>query len=258
MGANEKREVIKSSLENNGKLIHLLKDGIPDNFLLTREEMLQRPPHILITNYTMLEHLLLLPRNAPLFATNHLRTIVLDEIHTYSGAQATEVAFLLRKLKNRLGQEKPLKVFGTSASLKSGEGVDDNLLSFASNLFGEQVEAVVRGNREIHGGLTQGEDEFSLSADEWLKMGRVLEQVVKAGKPQCADFQQWVAAEGLASSLPPLEHELLEPALEKLFAGCLEMREVAKSLMASQSVVHFVNFPQRSFPRSLWNRGPVP
>src|ERR1043166_8023875 len=40
---------------------------IPDQWLLTRDEMLATPPHILITNYAMLEHLLLFPRNAPLF-----------------------------------------------------------------------------------------------------------------------------------------------------------------------------------------------
>jgi hypothetical protein len=49
------------------------------------------------------EHLLLLPRNAPLFADSRLHTIVLDEIHTYAGALAIEVAYLLRKLRNCAG-----------------------------------------------------------------------------------------------------------------------------------------------------------
>ena len=55
--------------------------------------MLETPPHILITNYAMLEHLLLLPRNAPLFHNARLRFLVLDEIHAYAGAQAIEVAW---------------------------------------------------------------------------------------------------------------------------------------------------------------------
>ena len=46
---------------------------IPQNWLLTREEMLNTPPHILITNYAMLEHLLLFPKNAPLFKNAKLR-----------------------------------------------------------------------------------------------------------------------------------------------------------------------------------------
>ena len=68
----------------------------PRNWLLSREEMLEHPPHILVTNYAMLEHILLLPRNRALLDGAEIRWLVLDEIHTYSGAQAIEVAFLLR------------------------------------------------------------------------------------------------------------------------------------------------------------------
>ena len=63
--------------------------------------MLDTPPHVLVTNYAMLEHLLLLPKNAALFEESEVKFIVLDEIHSYSGAQATEVALLLRKLQSR-------------------------------------------------------------------------------------------------------------------------------------------------------------
>jgi hypothetical protein len=65
--------------------------------------MLENPPHIRVTNYAVLEHILLLPRNRALLAGADVRWLVLDEIHTYTGAQAIEVAFLLRKLKARLG-----------------------------------------------------------------------------------------------------------------------------------------------------------
>jgi len=75
----------------------------------------------------------------------------LDEIHSYSGAQATEVAYLLRKLKNRLCVEKPLQVFGTSASFPSGSEADAKIQNFASNLFGESVDLVLRGNRVLSG-----------------------------------------------------------------------------------------------------------
>ena len=73
----------ESRLKQNEKLIKALggTNKIPANWLLTREEMLQTPPKILITNYAMLEHLLLLPRNAPLFYHNTLQSIVLDEVH---------------------------------------------------------------------------------------------------------------------------------------------------------------------------------
>ncbi|RYG96965.1 MAG: DEAD/DEAH box helicase, partial [Alphaproteobacteria bacterium] len=77
--------------------------NVPTNWLLTRDEMLARPPHVLVTNYAMLEHLLLFPKNASLFHGCKLKFVVLDEVHTYAGAQATEVAFLLRKLFKRVG-----------------------------------------------------------------------------------------------------------------------------------------------------------
>ena len=150
--ANTKRAEEESRLQDNEKLMKALgyPSKMPENWLLTREEMLANPPKILITNYAMLEHLLLLPRNAPLFAQNTLRHIVLDEIHTYVGAQATEVAYLLRKLKNRLGLDRKLTVYGTSASLPNGEGDDGKVIEFASNLFGEEVHEVVRGKRIPH------------------------------------------------------------------------------------------------------------
>ena len=68
-----------AALLNNDKLVSALgtPTKIPRNWLLTREEMLLTPPDVLITNYAMLEHILLLPRNAPLFAGNYLEAIVL-------------------------------------------------------------------------------------------------------------------------------------------------------------------------------------
>jgi len=70
--ANTNREEEESRLRGNDKLMQALGDKIPSHWRLTREEMLERPPKILVTNYAMLEHLLLLPRNAPLFAHNTL------------------------------------------------------------------------------------------------------------------------------------------------------------------------------------------
>ena len=100
---------------------------VPGNWLLSRQEMLERPPHILVTNYAMLEHILLLPRNRALLRNADLRWIVLDEIHTYSGAQAIEVAFLLRKLKARLNLQTRnptvCRHLGKSRSFPTGRAV---------------------------------------------------------------------------------------------------------------------------------------
>ena len=98
----------------------------------------------------MLEHLLLLPRNAPLFAERRLHTVVLDEIHTYAGAQAIEVACLLRKLRNKLRLAHPVQCIGTSASHGEGADAEAKTKRFASDLFGADVaESCGDGARRI-------------------------------------------------------------------------------------------------------------
>jgi len=129
---------------------------VPGNWLLSRSEMLEKPPHILVTNYAMLEHILLLPRNRGLLQNAKLKWLVLDEIHTYAGAQAIEVAFLLRKLKTRLDLSRgQLKCVGTSASLDPDR--KNELAQFAENLFAESFpsgdRAVIVSNRQLHPAL---------------------------------------------------------------------------------------------------------
>ncbi|MCA8197868.1 DEAD/DEAH box helicase [Burkholderia vietnamiensis] len=234
--AKVKREEEEARLLNNTKLMDALgyPDKVPANWRLTREEMLADPPKVLITNYAMLEHLLLLPRNERLFTANALRFIVLDEIHTYHGAQATEVGFLLRKLKNRLGIDKPVQVFGTSASLADGEGADEGLKSFASTLFGEEVHEVVRGKRIVHERLqTAARDEFSLSISDWLKVGTVLEGLVSLDE-EARTADAWsllVQDSGLQRD--ELQCESDKPILtflEKRFSQNQEIRRVAQHL----------------------------
>ncbi|MGH2947553.1 MAG: DEAD/DEAH box helicase [Solirubrobacteraceae bacterium] len=54
-----------------------------------REEILARPPDILLTNYVMLEYLLTRPYDRKLIrSAEGLRFLVLDELHTYRGRQA--------------------------------------------------------------------------------------------------------------------------------------------------------------------------
>lgn len=68
------------------------------NELLSREEMQAAPPHILLTNYAMLEYLLLRPKDSVFFDGEHARFwkfLVLDEVHTYDGAKGIETAMLI-------------------------------------------------------------------------------------------------------------------------------------------------------------------
>lgn len=94
-------------------------------------------PQILITNYAMLEYLLLRPQDNPLFMQGKWRFIVLDEAHTYAGSQGIEVGLLMRRLKLRLSAEPgKTRCIATSATLTDDDASD--ACRFASTLFGEE------------------------------------------------------------------------------------------------------------------------
>lgn len=122
------------------KALEKLRDPLP-NEVICREQIWsgEMLPQILITNYAMLEYLLLRPQDSTLFQSGQWRFIVLDEAHTYSGAKGIEVALLLRRLKHRLGKQPgETRCIATSATL-----TDDDVnaaVSFAENLFGEAYE----------------------------------------------------------------------------------------------------------------------
>lgn len=233
--ANTDREKEKLQLAENKKLMDAMGISshreIPDHWLLTRKEMIDNPPKILITNYAMLEHLLLLPRNAPLFEQNALHTIVLDEIHTYAGAQATEVAFLIRKMKNHLGFEGKLQVFGTSASLSSGDGADGDLIKFGSDLFGETIDQVIRGKRIPHYSLTEkSADKFKLNPKQWLIIKKIFNEDVRPDI-KSDEWNNLVKENGLSTIIPELDKNMGFPqALEQVFCKNEEIRRVAKKL----------------------------
>jgi DEAD/DEAH box helicase domain-containing protein len=98
------------------------------------------PPDILLTNYKMLDYLLIRPDDRPLWLHNSpdtLRFLVVDELHTFDGAQGSDLGCLIRRLKARLAIEPDyLCCVGTSATLGSREEQDD-LLGYASAVFGE-------------------------------------------------------------------------------------------------------------------------
>lgn len=177
------RDFFQAEELGNPFIREMFGDRIPDNWKLSRDEMIgtasraPEPPHILVTNYAMLEHLLLLPRNAPLFQNADLKFLVLDEVHTYAGAQATEVALLLRKLRNRFAPDADLRCIGTSASLGSTPESKAKTLEFAGRLFGFPFSHVITAKREAHHLLGKGSGETRLSADDWIALHGILHQV---------------------------------------------------------------------------------
>lgn len=103
------------------------------NELISRDQMQQDPPHILVTNYAMLEYMLLRPKDDLVFSGADLRYLVLDEAHIYRGATGMETSLLLKRLKARISN--PAKVIHilTSATL-GGREANDDIVRFADTL----------------------------------------------------------------------------------------------------------------------------
>jgi DEAD/DEAH box helicase domain-containing protein len=113
--------------------------------MLTRWDMLDHPPDVLITNFSMLNVMLMREREERMFdATrrwlesydNAQFTLVVDELHTYRGTQGSEVAMTVRNLQNRLGlspDSPKLRIIATSASLTAGS---ENSFDYLEQFFG--------------------------------------------------------------------------------------------------------------------------
>jgi DEAD/DEAH box helicase domain-containing protein len=103
--------------------------------MVARWDMIHSPPDILVTNYSMLNVMLMREAEQPMFSQTrawleadprHVFTLVVDELHLYRGTQGAEVALIVRNLLDRLGLEpdsSQVRVVGTSASLE-GEGLE--------------------------------------------------------------------------------------------------------------------------------------
>lgn len=150
-----------------------------DSELLTRHEVLEWPPDILITNYSMLEYMLMRPIERPIFNRTRewLRdnpeekiSLIIDEAHLYRGAAGAEVSLLLRRLKKRLGiPDERIQVVCTSASFSeeskavtfgaqlSGKG-EDGFIAIKGNLsLGEEASPATEKDVEILASIDMGE-----------------------------------------------------------------------------------------------------
>lgn len=103
-----------------------------------RATLRKDPPDVLLTNYKMLDYLLIRPKDRELWSKNRadtLRYVVVDELHTFDGAQGTDLALLLRRLRARLrAPEGHLICAGTSATL-GGNTDTEPLREYARQIF---------------------------------------------------------------------------------------------------------------------------
>lgn len=107
-----------------------------------KQRIISDPPDILLTNFVMLEYILVRPKERPLVRTmRQLKFLVLDELHTYRGRQGADVALLVRRLRQACGVP-ALQMVGTSATMAGqGSWLDQQreVARIASLLFGSEV-----------------------------------------------------------------------------------------------------------------------
>ena len=120
-----------------------------DSVITDRDTQQKNPPDILLTNYRMLDFLLIRPKDRKLWRHNEpgmLRYLVVDELHTFDGAQGTDLACLVRRLKDRLECSDELACVGTSATV--GDDLE-SLTNYASNVFDTRFreDSVLREER---------------------------------------------------------------------------------------------------------------
>ncbi len=118
-----------------------------------RQDMQENAPDILITNYSMLNIMLMRYIESPIFEQtkawlqsnpDNVFHIIIDELHTYRGTSGTEVAYILRILLDRLGltpNSPQVQYLSSSASMEDNEQTREYIGQF----FGLTKEEV--GNR---------------------------------------------------------------------------------------------------------------
>ena len=120
-----------TSLANNDLEIRAQLPELTSGEMLTRWDMIDAAPDVLITNLSMLNVMLMREHEEAIFkqtrdwleeSPENIFTLVVDELHTHRGTQGTEVALVIRNLLQRLGIEhdsKQLRCIATSASLEA-------------------------------------------------------------------------------------------------------------------------------------------
>lgn len=192
------------------------------NIISTREELRQNPANILLTNPTMLEYILLRDKDNSLIhektdeEESSLRWIAIDETHTYTGAGATEIAMLLRRVLLAYGTTTDEIRFATSSATignKNGKNVieedeissafsassgDDALKLFISKITGLQVNQIrcVDGKRkgldvlppedaEYWKQLATEKNDGYLRLDELISEGNTIEEKLERLDEMC-------------------------------------------------------------------------
>jgi hypothetical protein len=120
------------------------------NERVSRDAMREKPPHILITNYSMLEYMCIRPDDDDVFRNAKLRFVVLDEAHIYKGATGIEASMLVRRVETRLTEEGHSPQYILTSATLGDESSNPQIFSFGERLCGHGFQTIVRSEAMIH------------------------------------------------------------------------------------------------------------
>ena len=119
---------------------------------ISRQQIREDPPPVLVTNATMLEYMLVRTQDKPIVDASQgkLQWIVLDEAHTYVGSNTAEIALLLRRVLHRFNVD-PRNVRFVATSATIGESTTEQLREFLADVSGAPASQVhvVTGSRFV-------------------------------------------------------------------------------------------------------------
>jgi len=120
------------------------------NERVSRDAMREKPPHILITNYSMLEYICIRPNDDAVFRNAKLRFVVLDEAHIYKGATGIEASMLVRRVETRLTEEGHSPQYILTSATLGDEGSNPQIYAFGERLCGHGFQTIVRSESIKH------------------------------------------------------------------------------------------------------------
>jgi DEAD/DEAH box helicase domain-containing protein len=194
--AEKESQKVTEAIQNNPDVQYHFPD-LNGGEMWSRWDMQLTPPDIMITNYSMLNIMLMRETEQRIFEQTRewLRdkkntfSLVVDELHSYRGTAGTEVAYILRLLFDRIGLEPnspQLRILATSAS------INDDSSSFLEEFFGRPKERFRIIKADSIANQTTGD---SKDLKEYV--------------PLFAAFAQLAQTDPLFTMQPPMERDLL-------------------------------------------------
>ena len=214
----------------------------------SRWDMQAHPPDILISNYSMLNIMLMRQLEVPMLEKtrewlkedkSNVFYLVVDELHMYRGTMGTEVAYLLRRLLAELGLEPDspqVRFIATSASLPEGAASE----KFLSGFFGADAKSfdIFSGeleDKQSHStvDLSQWVSEFRACEETLPKSDEIAELIEKTSLVEVIEN----ATDGQAVPIDELDRKLFpESVVENGDLYSRELKGLMNVIEASEGV----------------------